>query len=131
MNESSSPFPFLRPGFLFHLIAQLVQLRAGSGQIKADQTMAALWGKMRYHLMNMKLHTELDITATYLTYMEKQIRSSNTKITTMMVKSNQPDEKPAQKPNQPDEKPAPKPAAKSKGLKKPAGKAVLKPHTKK
>ncbi|CAL1162013.1 unnamed protein product [Cladocopium goreaui] len=27
---------------------------AGSGQIKDDQTMAALWGKMRHHLMNMK-----------------------------------------------------------------------------
>ena len=46
------------------------------GQIREDQTMAALWGKMRFHLMNMKLHTELDISATYLSYMEKQSRAA-------------------------------------------------------
>jgi hypothetical protein len=66
------------------------------------------------------LHTELDISATYLTYMQKQVRSSNTKITTMVGRS-----------SEPDEKPAPKPAAKNSALKKPAGKAVKKAHTKK
>ena len=82
--------------------------------------MAALWGKMRHHLLNMKLHSELDISATYLSYMEKQVKSSNMKITTMIAKS-----------NEPEPEPAPKPAAKSNALKKPAGKAVKKAHTKK
>ena len=82
--------------------------------------MAALWGKMRFHLMNMKLHTELDISATYLSYMEKQVKSSNMKITTMIAKS-----------NEPEPEPAPKPMAKSSPLKKPAGKTVKKVHTKK
>ena len=82
--------------------------------------MAALWGKMRHHLTNMRLHTELDISATYLSHMEKQVKSSNTKITTMMAKS-----------NEPEPEPAPKPAAKSNVLKRPAGKAVMKVHTKK
>ena len=91
------------------------------GQIREDQTMAALWGKMRFHLMNMKLHTELDISATYLSYMEKQVKSSNRKITTMIAKSM----------HEPEPEPAPKPAAKSNALKKPAGKAVKKAHTKK
>ena len=83
--------------------------------------MAALWGKMRHHLTNMRLHTELDISATYLRYMEKQVKSSNTKITTMIAKST----------NEPEPEPAPKPAAKSNVLKRPAGKAVMKVHTKK
>ena len=52
--------------------------------------------------------------------MQKQVRSSNTKITTMMAKS-----------NEPEPEPAPKPAAKSNVLKRPAGKAVMKVHTKK
>jgi hypothetical protein len=90
------------------------------GQIREDQTMAALWGKMRFHLMNMKLHTELDISATYLSYMEKQVKSSNMKITTMIAKA-----------NEPEPEPAPKPMAKSSPLKKPAGKTVKKVHTKK
>ena len=90
------------------------------GQIKSNQTMAALWGKMRFHLMNMKLHTELDITSTYLTYMEKQVKSSNMRITTMMAQS-----------KEPDEIPAPKPDAFSSPLKKPAAKSVKKAHTKK
>ena len=69
------------------------------GQIKSNQTMAALWGKMRFHLMNMKLHTELDISSTYLTYMEKQVKSSNMRITTMMAQSKEPDQTPAPKPD--------------------------------
>lgn len=90
------------------------------GQIREDQTMAALWGKMRFHLMNMKLHTELDISATYLSYREKQVKSSNMKITTMIAKS-----------NRTEPQPAAKPMAQSSPLKKPAGKTVKKVHTKK
>ena len=90
------------------------------GQIKSNQTMAALWGKMRFHLMNMKLHTELDITSTYLTYMEKQVKSSNMRITTMMAQS-----------KDSDQTPAPKPDAFSSPLKKPAAKSVKKDRLKK
>ena len=115
---------------MFHVIARLVQLRAGSGQIKDDQTMAALWGKMRFHLQNMKLHSDLDISATYLTYMEKQIKSSNTKITTMISRSYGLGEAPEAK-QEPDDPPARQRAAKSNAFKRPAAKAVKKVHTKK
>eukprot|EP00435_Cladocopium_sp_Y103_P014317 s3514_g3.t1 len=59
---------------------------AGSGQIRDDQPMFALWAKMRSHLSHMKLHSELDIAATHLIYNEKEVKSCSSimKISTMI-----------------------------------------------
>ena len=123
LNERPSPCcngSLFTPVFSFHIIAQLVWLRAGSGQIKDDQTMAALWGKMRHHLMNMK--------AAHWAWHLANLSHAHAEASEEQQHKDHHDGGQIQWTWW---EPAPKPAAKNSALKKPAGKAVKKAHTKK